>query len=88
MKLQNVTLNPSESTFNHHSTTTQPCVYHVSRQQTKQPHLRELVEQFWKTESKETQEDRSDLSNEYNDAFKVFRKTIRPNSERYEIRFH
>ena len=32
-------LNPSESTFNHPSTTTKPFIYHVSRQQSKESHL-------------------------------------------------
>ena len=39
-------LNPSESTFRHHSTTTKSFIHHVSRQQTEEPHLCELVEQF------------------------------------------
>ena len=80
-------LNPSESTFRHHSTTTKPFIYHLSRQQTEQPHLCELVEQFWKIESEGTQKNSCVLSDEDNDALKVFRKTIRHNSERYEIGF-
>ena len=47
-------LNPSESTFRHHSTTTKQFIYHVSRQQTEEPHLSELVEKFWKIESEGT----------------------------------
>ena len=80
-------LNPSESTFNHHSTTTKPFIYHILRQQTEEPHLSELVEQFWKIESEGTQEKSSVFSDEDNDALKVFQKTIRHNSERYEIGF-
>ena len=80
-------LNPSESTFRHLSTATKPFIYHVSRQQTEEPHLSKLVEQFWKIESDGTQEDSSVLSDEDIDALKVFRKTIRHNSERYEIGF-
>ena len=80
-------LNPSESTFRHHSTTTKPFIYHLSRQQTEQPHLCELVEQFWKIESEGTQKNSCVLSDEDNDALKVFRKTIRHNSERYEFGF-
>ena len=78
-------LNPSEWTFNHHSTTS--FIYHVSRQQTEEPHLSGLVEQFWKIESEGTQEKSSVLSDEDNDALKVFQKTIRHNSERYDIGF-
>ena len=63
-------LNPSESTFNHRATTTKPFVHHVSRQQTKKPHLCVLVEQFWKIESEGTRKDRSLLSDEDNDALK------------------
>ena len=80
-------LNPSESTIRYHSTTTKPFIYYVSRQQTEEQHLSELVEQFWNIESEGTQEDSSVLSDEDNDALKVFRKTIRHNSERYEIGF-
>ena len=80
-------LNRSESTFNHHSTTTKQFIYHVSRQQTEEPRLSELVEQFWKIESEGTPQNCSVLSDEDNDALKVFRKTIRHNSERYEIGF-
>ena len=80
-------LNPSESTFRHHSTTTKPFIFHVSRQQTEEPHLSELVEQFWKIESEGTKEHSSVLSDEDNDALKVFRKSIRHNSERYEYGF-
>ena len=80
-------LHPSESTINHHSTTTKPFNYHFSRQQTEEPNLSELVEQFWKIESEGTQENSSVLSDEDNDALKVFQKTIRHNPERYEIGF-
>ena len=80
-------LHPSESTINHHSSTTKPFIYHDSRQQTEKPHLSKLVEQFWKIESEGTQEDSSELSDEDNDALKVCQKTIRHNSERYEIGF-
>ena len=47
-------LNPSESTFRHHSTTTKQIIYHVSRQQREEPHLSELVEQLKVKESKNT----------------------------------
>ena len=67
-------LQPSESTINHHSTTTKPFIYHVSRQQTEEPHFSELVEQFWKIESEGTQENSSVLPDEDNDASKFFRK--------------
>ena len=80
-------LNPSESTFRHPSTTTKPFIYHVSRQQTEEPHLSDLVEQFRKIEREGTQENSSVLSDEDNDALLVFRKTIRNNSERYETGF-
>ena len=80
-------LNPFESTFRHNSTPTKPFIYHVSRQQTEEPHLSELVEQFWKIESERTQENSSVLTDEDNDALKVFRNTIPHNSERYEIGF-
>ena len=80
-------LNPSEDTFNHHSTTTKPFIYQVSRQQTEEPYLIELVEQFWKIESEGNHESSSVLSDENNDALKVFQKTTRHNSEQYEIGF-
>ena len=80
-------LHPSEPTINHHSTTIKPFIYHVSRQQTNEPHLSELVEHFWKIESEGTQENSSVLSDEDNDALKVYQKTIPHNSERYEIGF-
>ena len=66
-------LHPSEPTIKHHSATTKPFIYHVSRQQTEEPHISELVEQFWKIESEGTQEDSSVLSDEDNDALKFFR---------------
>ena len=65
-------LKPSESTFNQHATTTKPFVCHVSIQKTEEQHLTVLVEQFWKIESEGTQENRSVLSDENNDAVKVF----------------
>ena len=80
-------LNPSESTFRHHSITNKPFIYHVSRQQTEEPDLSELVEQFWKLEREGTKENGSVLSDEVNDALIVFRRTIRYNSERYEFGF-
>ena len=80
-------LNHSESTFRQHSTTTKRFIYHVPKQQTEETHLSELVEQFWKIENEGTQENSSALSDEDNDALKVFRKDIRHNSERYEIGF-
>ena len=80
-------LRPSETTINNHSTTTKQFIYHVSRQQTEEPHLSELVEQFWKIESEGIQENSSVLSDEDNGALKVFQKIIRHNSERYEIGF-
>ena len=80
-------LNPSESTFRHLSTTTKPFIYHVSRQQTEEPHLSLLVEQIWKIEREGAQANSFVLSDEDNDALMVFRKTIQHNSERYEIGF-
>ena len=80
-------LHSSESTINHHSTTTKPFIYHVSGQQTEEQILIELVEQFCKIESEGTREKNSVLSDEDNDALKVFQKTIRHNSERYEFGF-
>ena len=79
-------LNPSESTFRHLSTANKPFIYHVSRQQTEEPHLSQSVEQFWKMEREGTQKNSSVLSDEDNGDLKFFRKTIRHNSERYEIR--
>ena len=76
-------LSPSGSRFNCHSTTTKPLIYHVSRQRTEEPQLNELVELFWKNQSEGTEENGFVLSDEDNDALKVFRKTIRHNSERY-----
>ena len=80
-------LHPSKSTINHRSTTTKTFIYHVSRQQTEEPQWSKLVEHFWKIESEGTQENSSVLSDEDNGALKVFQKTIRHNSERYEIGF-
>ena len=53
-----------------------------SREQKEEPVLSELVQLFRKTESEGTQEDISVLSNEDNDALKLFRKSIRIKSER------
>ena len=71
-----ISLNP-ESTYNNHSTTTKPLFYHVSRQQTEELLLSELVEQFWKNESEGSQENSCVLSDEDNDASKIFWKTLR-----------
>ena len=49
--------------------------------------LIELLELFSKIECRGSREDRSLLWHEDNDALKIFRKTIRHNSERYEIVF-